>query len=182
MTPEQWSTCLQCGIRWLKLTASLFCVYNEYRTSLCACQTRIPPEDMLSPQVTWQLAQRSKMRKWQMWIVGTWNVWSMIDTEGSVAIACTRQDSQRGEDRKVDLRVGEMKRYNVRLQETKWFNNKVQWCIRGYCADCRQMITWCIQRIPERWRCSNSTSRLGRWSMACHWKAWSPRVISAAWR
>ncbi len=50
----------------------------------------------------------------------------MIDTEGSVAIACTRQDSQRGEDRKVDLRVGEMKRYNVRLQETKWFNNKVQ--------------------------------------------------------
>ena len=32
---------------------------------------------------------------------------SMVDTEGSVAIACRRQDGQRGEDRKVDLSEGD---------------------------------------------------------------------------
>ena len=48
----------------------------------------------------------------------------MVDTKGSVAIASTRMNGQRGEDTKVDLVVEELRRYNVKvagLQETKWF-------------------------------------------------------------
>ena len=39
----------------------------------------------------------------------------MVDTEGSVAIASTRKNGQRGEDRKVDMVVGELRRYNVKV-------------------------------------------------------------------
>lgn len=56
--------------------------------------------------------------------MATWNVRSMVDTEGPVEIASQRADSHRGEDRKVDLVVNELKRYDVKvaaLQETKWF-------------------------------------------------------------
>ena len=64
-------------------------------------------------------------------ICGGWGLGmcvSMVDTEGSVAIASRRQDGQRGEERKVDLVVRELKRYNVKvagLQETKWFDCEV---------------------------------------------------------
>ena len=34
--------------------------------------------------------------------IGTWNVQSMVDTEGPIEVASQRTDSQRGEDRKVD--------------------------------------------------------------------------------
>ncbi len=44
-------------------------------TSLCACQTRTPAEDLLSSQDTRHLTRR----KSQMWIVGTWNVQAMVD-------------------------------------------------------------------------------------------------------
>ena len=47
----------------------------------------------------------------------------MVDTEGSVTIASTRKNGQRGEDKKVDLVVGELRGCNVKvagLQETKW--------------------------------------------------------------
>ena len=57
--------------------------------------------------------------------MGTWNVRSIIDNEGPLAIASRRQ---RGEDRKVDLTVRGVKRYNVKvvgLQETKWFGRDV---------------------------------------------------------
>ena len=42
-----------------------------------------------------------------MWLVGTWNVPSMVDTIDSLAIASRRHDGQRGKDRKVDLVVKE---------------------------------------------------------------------------
>ena len=54
--------------------------------------------------------------------VGTWNMRSMVDTEGPIEVASQR--NERGEDRKVDLVVGELARYDVvigALQETKWF-------------------------------------------------------------
>ena len=47
---------------------------------------------------------------------------SMVDMEGPIEVASQR--SERGEDRKVDLVVGELARYDVvigALQETKWF-------------------------------------------------------------
>ena len=41
--------------------------------------------------------------------VGTWNMRSMVDTEGPIEVASQR--NERGEDRKVDLVVGELARY-----------------------------------------------------------------------
>ena len=43
------------------------------------------------------------------WRVGTWNVCSMVDTDGPVEVASVRADVQRGEQRKVNLIVNEMK-------------------------------------------------------------------------
>ena len=60
--------------------------------------------------------------------MGTWNVCSMVDTEGPIELASRRQVKRRGEDREVDWIVREMKRYSVKvvgLQETKWFGNEV---------------------------------------------------------
>ena len=92
--------------------------------SLGACQARTPAEDLQPSQgSTYHLAQRARKRS-KTWRIGAWNVRSMVDTEGTAAIAGRRQDGQRGEERKVDLIVRETKRYNVNvvgLQETKWF-------------------------------------------------------------
>ena len=92
--------------------------------SLSARQARTPAEDLHTSQGNnHPSAQRRQLKSFK-WRIGSWNVRSMVDTEGSVAIASKRQDTQRGEDRKVDLIVREMKRYKVKvvgLQETKWF-------------------------------------------------------------
>ena len=90
---------------------------------LIACQAHTPAEDLHSSQGTQHHALRVRRKGPQMWLVCTWNVPSMVDTIGSLAIASRRHDGQRGKDRKVDLVVKELKRYNVKagLQETKWF-------------------------------------------------------------
>ena len=72
-------------------------------------------------------AQRARRTKLCMQI-GTWNVWSMVDTEGSLEVASQRSDGQGGEDRKVDQIVCELARYDVlvgALQQTKWFGCEV---------------------------------------------------------
>ena len=93
-------------------------------SSLGACQARTPSEDLQHSQgSTYHLAQRERKRS-KTWRIFTWNVRSMVDTEGTASIASRRQDGQRGKERKVDLIVSETKRYNVKvvgLQETKWF-------------------------------------------------------------
>ena len=52
----------------------------------------------------------------------TWNVWSMVNTEGPIEVASWGKEW--GEDRKVDLVVSELAWCEVvagALQETKWF-------------------------------------------------------------
>ena len=76
----------------------------------CTCQARTPAEDLHSSQGSnHYLAQRAR-KKSKTWRIGTWNVRSMVDTEGTVAIASRRQNGLRGEERKVDLIVSEIKR------------------------------------------------------------------------
>ena len=57
-------------------------------------------------------AQRASRAKLCMRI-GTWNVQSMVDTEGPIEVASQRADGQRGEDRKADQIVCELARYDV---------------------------------------------------------------------
>ena len=79
--------------------------------SLVTRQSRTPVEDLQSPRGrTYHLAHRTRRKRLQTWRIGTWNVRSMVDTEGCVEIASRRHDGQRGEDRKVYLVVGDLKR------------------------------------------------------------------------
>ena len=83
--------------------------------SLGTCQTRTPAEDLQPSQgSTYHLAQRTRKRS-KTRRIGTWNVRSLVDKEGTAAIASRRQDRQRGEERKVHLIVREMKRYKVKV-------------------------------------------------------------------
>ena len=78
--------------------------------SLGTCHAHTPAEDLHSSQGrNHYLAQRA-WKKSKTWRIGTWNVRSMVDTKGTVAIASRRQNGLRGEERKVDLIVREIKR------------------------------------------------------------------------
>ena len=58
----------------------------------------------------------------------TWNIRSLLDTEGPIETARQRSEEKGAEDRRVDLVVRELDRYGVKiaaLQETKWFGNAV---------------------------------------------------------
>ena len=104
------------------------CLCTQVRTSLDGitgvCQTRTPAVDLQYSQGIQHLALRAlRCNRRNVWQVGSWNVRSIVDTEGSIAIASRRQDSHRGEERNVDLIVREMRRYDMKvvgLQETKW--------------------------------------------------------------
>ena len=68
---------------------------------LSSCQVRKPAGDLQSSQGTNHARRRKKQS--HSWRVGTWNVCSMVYTEGPIAIASRRQNGQREVDRKVDL-------------------------------------------------------------------------------
>ena len=151
---------------------------------LSTYQARTPAEGLHSFQ-----GKKHAHRKWkrsQLWRVGTWNVRSMVDTEGSVAIASRRQDGQRGEERKVDLVVRELKRYNVKvagLQETKWFGCEVYDVGRSVVLTSGRplpgegdgfqrgegvaivLLDWAV----EAWKTGG-----------CQWKALSSRIVTAS--
>ena len=77
-------------------------------TSLTACQTCSPAEDLQPSQASSHHAHRARKRKSSSWHFGAWNVCSMVDTEGLVEITSSRGD--RREERKVDLVMREMRR------------------------------------------------------------------------
>jgi len=52
--------------------------------------------------------------------IGSWNLHSLVESEGSVATASTRRGVQ--VDRKVNLLVGEL---DISIAETKWFGEGV---------------------------------------------------------
>ena len=60
--------------------------------SLTACQTCSPAEDLQPSQASSHHAHRARKRKTSSWLLGSWNVHSMVDTEGPVEIASSRGD------------------------------------------------------------------------------------------
>ena len=85
-----------------------------------------PAEDLQTSQGrNQQFAHRARKAR-NDWIIRTWNVRSMVDTEGPIEVAS--QSAERGEDRKVDQVVCELAKYGVvvgALQETKWFGSEI---------------------------------------------------------
>ena len=86
-----------------------------------------PAEDLQTSQGSdQQIAHRARKARNVVLKVETWNVRSMVGTEGPIEVAS--QSAERGEDRKVDQVVCKLSRYGVMvgaLQETKWFGNEV---------------------------------------------------------
>ena len=85
-----------------------------------------PAEDLHTSRVRSYCAHRAKSKPF--WRLGTWNVRSLVDAEGSVNTARQGRDVCHAEDRRVDLVVRELKRYDVKvaaLQETLWFGSAV---------------------------------------------------------
>ena len=92
--------------------------------SLDTYQACSPAEDLQPSQGRNKQHQQKhahRARKTNLFLkVGTWNVCSMVDTEGSIEVA-SQTDGKRGEDRNLDQVVSELARYDVvigALQET----------------------------------------------------------------
>ena len=54
---------------------------------LIACQACTPTEDLHSSRGKQHHAVRASRKRSQTWLVGTWNVRSVVDAAGSLAIA-----------------------------------------------------------------------------------------------
>ena len=93
-----------------------------------------PAEDLHTSRVRSCCAHGAKSKPF--WRLGTWNVRSLVDTEGSMKTARQGRDVCHAEDRRVDLVVRELKRYDVKvaaLQETLWFGSAVHCVGRVLC-------------------------------------------------
>ena len=158
-------------------------------TSLNPYQACIPAEELRTSQENCHQVQnkahRAFRRKLSTWRIGTWNVRSMVDTEGPIEIASQRADGQRGESKKVDQIVEEMKRYNVKvaaLQETKWLGNEMYQVGGSVILTAGREITSPgapLQRgegvaILLLGPAIDAWKKTGR-----KWKAWNSRLISA---
>ena len=65
-----------------------------------------------------------KSSKDPVWYVGTWNVRTLLDNEGSLETARQGREKVENEDSRIDLVLREIGRYHIKiaaLQETKWF-------------------------------------------------------------
>ena len=110
------------------LDSCLLRIGRRLMTPLSTHRARSPAEALIAFQVKSISAHRARRNKPLSWKIGSWNVRSMVDTEGSLEMASQGTYGQRGEERKADLIVNELKRYTVKvaaLQETKWFGSEV---------------------------------------------------------
>ena len=86
-------------------------------------QASSPAEDLHTSQGSNVRAFRAK--RLPSWRLSTWNIRSMVDTNGPVEVA---SQCGRGESRKVDQIVHVLGQYDIKiaaLQEIKWFGSDV---------------------------------------------------------
>ena len=153
---------------------------------LIACQACTPAEDLHSSRGKQHRPLIARRKRSQTWLVGTWNVRSVLDAVGSLAIASRKQNGQRGEDRQVDMVVRELKRYNVKvadLQETKWFKCDVYDVARSVVLTAGRPIPDAAESFQ---RGEGVAIVLLDWAVeawktgGCKWKAWSSRLVTAS--
>ena len=115
----------------------------------------------------------------------TWNVRSLLDSEGPIETARQRSEVDRVEDRKIDLVVRELGRYGVKvaaLQETKWFGNAVY-----RVGDCTVLAAGQPSPKPDMPTQRGEGVAIALLGCAVNlwkadgeqWKAWSSRLVSA---
>ena len=139
-----------------------------------------PAEDLHTSRVRSCCAHRAKSKPF--WRLGTWNVRSLVDAEGSVNTARQGRDVCHAEDRRVDLVVRELKRYDVKvaaLQETLWFGSAVYRVGESVVLAAGRPIPAAGE--PMKWGEGVAIVLSGpAWRTAGEqWKAWSSRLVSA---
>ena len=110
------------------------CLIKQAREKVSASTGRFPMAPLHSPLACppAELLLRSrantntsfKAERSAVWYVGTWNIRTFLDNEGSVETARQGRERVENEDRRLDLVLRELGRYHIKiaaLQETKWF-------------------------------------------------------------
>ena len=127
-------------------------------------------------------------KKASSWRVGSWNVRSLLDSEGPVETARQGRDTAQGEDRRIDQVVMELNRYNVKiaaLQETKWFGNAMYRVGESIVVAAGRPVPKPGETLQrgEGVAIVLSGPAVRAWKEAGEkWKVWSPRLISAQLR
>ena len=148
--------------------------------SLGIYQACTPAEALQTSQGRKLFAHRVSLLK-----LGTWNVWSMVDTDGSVEVASQWADSQIGEERKVDQIVCELERYDVvvrALQETKWFGSEVYEVGGSVLLTSSRVIPASGEAVQRGEGVALVLRRLAldAWKRGGkQWKVWNSRCVSA---
>ena len=155
--------------------------------SLGSPLARPPAEDLQHSQVKKSTsAQRAKQRGFSTWFLGSWNVRSLLDSEGPIETARARSEASLFiEDRRIDQVLQQLNRYNIyvaALQETKWFGNAVYSVGESTVLASGRPTPLSVEpRLRgEGVAIVLSGPAVRAWKAAGQqWKAWSSRVISA---
>ena len=79
----------------MRVGFSVLSTGRRLMASLNTCQVCSPAEDLQTSQGRYHLARRARKKKTLTWRVGTWNVRSMVGTDGSVEVASGREGQAR---------------------------------------------------------------------------------------
>ena len=142
-----------------------------------------PAEDLRSSRVQHSTAFKTKNAS--SWRIASWNVRSLLDSEGPVETARQGRDTVHGEDRRIDEVVKELCRYGVKvagLQETKWFGSAVyhvSGCVVLAAGRPVPTTEEALQR-GEGVALVLMDAAVRAWREAGErWKMWSSRIVSA---
>lgn len=99
--------------------------------SLSSCQGCSSPAEALHTsqgEPSFRARRAGSNREFSAWYMGTWNVRTLLDVDGSIETAKRSGDVSVTDERKIDQVVSELDRYDIvvgALQETKWFGSEV---------------------------------------------------------
>ena len=99
--------------------------------SLSSCQGCSSPAEALHTsqgKLSFRAHRAGSNQENSAWYIGTWNVRTLLDMDGSIETAKRSGDVSVTDERKIDQVVSELDRYDIvvgALQETKWFGSEV---------------------------------------------------------
>ena len=130
-------------------------------------------------------AHRRAKQRCKVWYLGTWNMRSLVDIEGTVETAKLSSEKNESEDRRIDLVIRELNRCDIKvaaLQETKWFGNHVYHVGKSIVLTAgRETPQGSQPRQREGVAIVLTGHAVTAWKAGGkQWKSWGSRIIKAA--
>jgi len=111
--------------------------------------------------------------------IGSWNLHSLVESEGSAATASTRRGVQ--VDQKVNLLVRELCRFDKNISKSGLVKVHMRWMVMS-CSNladsCQQMVTLCREMKVLVYTLLNPTMAATWRNAGEFWRAISSRIIS----